>query len=37
MEQFISGLIDAGMIDEILREVGTLEDTEDSMSECVLL
>ena len=34
---FISGINDDGMIDEILKEVAMLEDTEDATSECVLL
>ena len=34
-EQFLGGLNDEGMTDEILREAATLENTEDAMSECV--
>ena len=36
-EQFISGLNDDGMIDEILKDVAMLEDIENAMSEHVLL
>ena len=32
-EQFICGLDNEGMIDEILRKVPKLEDIEDAMSE----
>ena len=34
MEQFISGCNDDGMIGEILKEVDTLEDIEDTTSVC---
>ena len=33
--QFIDGINDEGMIDEILREAVTLEDIEDAMSMCL--
>ena len=36
-EHFINGSNDNVMIDEILKEVTTLEDIEDATSECVLL
>ena len=36
-EQFINGLDDEGMINEIQREVSTLEDIEDATSETVVL
>ena len=36
-EQFISGLYDDGMIDEILKKVVALEDIGDITSEHVLL
>ena len=36
-EQLISGLIDDGMIDEILNGVNTLEDIGGTMSNCVLI
>ena len=37
IEQFISGFNDNDMINEILKEVATLEDTEGTISECMML
>ena len=37
MEKLISGCNNNGMIDEILKELATLEVTEDVMNKCVLL
>ena len=37
IEQFISGLNDNDMIDEILKEVATLEDIEHAMHEHMLI
>ena len=36
-EEFINGLNDDGMVDETLKEVATLEDTEDTIHVPVLL
>ena len=36
-QQIINGLNGDGMLYKILKEVATLEDTEDTTSECVLL
>ena len=36
-EQFIGGLNDEGMIDEILMEAATLDNIKDATSECVLI
>ena len=35
-EQFIGGINNEGMTDEILREVATLEDVQKATSECIL-
>ena len=37
MEHFINGLNVAWMVDEIFKDVATLEDIEDATSESVLL